>query len=148
MTDQEILTIRWEDYGKDIEELIENIRDDIIRGKKFSKIVAIVRGGLIPSDYLARKLGIKYVETLCVSSYTADNTKETDLRVIPNNKEVDPRKDWLIVDDLVDSGDTMELAKKLYPNSKVATLYVKPGSPRPDYFVRDVGDVWVRFPWE
>jgi adenine/guanine phosphoribosyltransferase-like PRPP-binding protein len=42
----------------------------------------------------------------------------------------------LIVDDLVDSGKTLELVRELYPNAHLATVYAKPeGEPQVDTFI-------------
>ena len=35
----------------------------------------------------------------------------------------------LIIDDLVDSGKTLELVRKLYPKAHFATVYAKPEGP-------------------
>ena len=56
----------------------------------------------------------------------------------------------LIVDDLVDSGKTLELVRKLYPKAHFATVYAKPhGKPQVDTYVTEVSqDTWIFFPWD
>lgn len=136
------INLSWEEFENDIKYLA----GEIDKGK-VSKIVAITKGGLVPAYYLAKHLGVKYLETLCISSYDAKNHPQEPV-VIPFSKEIDTRKGWLIVDDLVDGGATMELAKSYFPNALFACLYRKPHSPKdPDFYVKEL-DGWVVFPWE
>ncbi|MGL5536593.1 MAG: xanthine phosphoribosyltransferase, partial [Aeromonas veronii] len=39
-------------------------------------IIAVSRGGLVPAALMARELGIRNVETLCISSYDHDSQRE------------------------------------------------------------------------
>jgi xanthine phosphoribosyltransferase len=141
MSNQRI-KISWEEFEKDIKALA-----DSIPYKASTKILAVTRGGLVPAYFLARYLSVKLIRTLCITSYNKDN-EQKDLKVIPASTEVSKRYNWLIVDDLIDTGKTLELAKKYYPNSKIAVLYKKPHSPDlVDYCVKEK-DGWVCFPWE
>ena len=38
----------------------------------FDAVVAITRGGLVPAAIVARELGIRVIETVCVASYDYD----------------------------------------------------------------------------
>jgi xanthine phosphoribosyltransferase len=116
--------------------------------KKYDKVLAIGMGGLIPAYYVAKFLGAKRVEVLTVSSYGEDR-KQRNLKVLFNAVTKNDEKGWLIVDDLLDSGETVKFAKALYPKADVAVLYEKPYSPADlaNYCVR-VLDGWVTFPWE
>jgi xanthine phosphoribosyltransferase len=59
-------------------------------------------------------------------------------------------KDWLIIDDLVDTGKTAAVIRKMLPRAHFATVYAKPqGKPLVDTFVTEVSqDTWVLFPWD
>jgi xanthine phosphoribosyltransferase len=59
-------------------------------------------------------------------------------------------KGILIIDDLVDSGRTLEIVKSLYPEAHYATIYAKPkGRPMVDSFITEVSqDTWIFFPWD
>src|SRR5437016_2760948 len=46
----------------------------------FMAIVAISRGGLVPAAILARELGIRVVETVCVASY--EHVTQGDVRLL------------------------------------------------------------------
>ena len=137
------ISLTWEDIEKDVTALSKELR----KSHNFSKIVCEAKGGLILSYFLAKALGIKYIETVCMSHYDGEDRKD-EVSIIPRSKVPDVRKNWLIVDDLVDTGKTAELAKKYYPNSKLAVLYKKPTSVvTPDFYVKEV-EGWVVFPWE
>ena len=56
----------------------------------------------------------------------------------------------LIIDDLVDSGKTLELVRSLYPKAHFATVYAKPkGRSQVETFITEVSqDTWIHFPWD
>ncbi|MBP8220822.1 MAG: xanthine phosphoribosyltransferase, partial [Aeromonadaceae bacterium] len=43
-------------------------------------IIAVSRGGLVPAALMARELGIRFVDTICISSY--DHANQRDLQVL------------------------------------------------------------------
>ena len=57
-------------------------------------------------------------------------------------------KGWLIVDDLVDTGETAKALREMMPDAHFATVYAKPaGRPLVDTFVTEVSqDTWIFFP--
>ncbi|HBM12081.1 MAG TPA: xanthine phosphoribosyltransferase, partial [Rhodospirillaceae bacterium] len=57
---------------------------------------------------------------------------------------------WLIVDDLVDTGNTAKIVREMLPKAHFATVYAKPaGRPLVDTFVTEVSqDTWILFPWD
>ena len=114
-------------------------------------IVAITRGGMAPAMIIARELDVRVVDTISVKSY--DNQDQTDAEVLksPNNDICGPDGEGiLIIDDLVDSGKTLELVRALYPKAHFATVYAKPkGRPMVDSFITEVSqDTWIFFPWD
>ena len=56
----------------------------------------------------------------------------------------------LVVDDLVDTGKTLELVRRLYPQAHFATVYAKPqGRAIVDTYITEVSqDTWIFFPWD
>jgi xanthine phosphoribosyltransferase len=56
----------------------------------------------------------------------------------------------LIVDDLVDTGKTLEVVRERMPKAHVATVYSKPmGRNMVDTYVTEVSqDTWIFFPWD
>ncbi|MGE3623955.1 MAG: xanthine phosphoribosyltransferase [Bdellovibrionales bacterium] len=116
-------------------------------------MVAITRGGLVPAAIVARELDIRLIETVCVIGYHADDSKpqqakETQLVKPPVN--VGDGEGWLVIDDLVDTGRTAELLRRLMPKAHFAAVYAKPlGRPLVDTFITEVSqDTWIYFPWD
>ena len=56
---------------------------------------------------------------------------------------------WLIIDDLVDTGETGKMLRQMMPKAHFATVYAKPsGRPVVDTFITEVSqDTWIFFPW-
>jgi xanthine phosphoribosyltransferase len=118
-------------------------------------IVAITRGGMAPAMIIARELDVRTVDTISVVSYhsgggKADDRREARVLKSPDAEMMGDGTGILIIDDLVDSGKTLELVRTLYPNAHFATVYAKPeGEPMVDTFITGVSqDTWIFFPWD
>lgn len=113
-------------------------------------ILAITRGGMIPAGIIARELDIRLVDTVGISSY--DDQSQREARVIKqfNASKLGTGKGWLIIDDLVDTGNTAKIIRQLLPEGHLATVYAKPaGVPLVDTYVTLVSqDTWIYFPWD
>lgn len=116
-------------------------------------IVAITRGGMVPACIVARDLELLTVETFCISSYNHQNQSNT--KILKKPESIDACGDgsgagWIIVDDLVDTGKTFELARAHYPHAHYACIYTKPaGEKQADTFVTSFSqDTWLHFPWD
>ncbi len=109
-------------------------------------IVAITRGGLVPAAIVARELELRLIDTFCVVSY--DDRQIGDVQVLKDVKG--SGKGWLIIDDLVDTGQTAKVVRERLPEAHLATVYAKPaGRPLADTFVTEVSqDTWILFPWD
>ncbi|HVY12430.1 MAG TPA: xanthine phosphoribosyltransferase [Alphaproteobacteria bacterium] len=112
-------------------------------------IIAVTRGGLVPAAVIARELELRCVESICVSSYDHQKQRAVEL-VKPPMERVGKGKGWIVVDDLADTGRTLELIKKMLPEAHRACVYAKPaGKPLVDSFVIEVSqDTWIYFPWD
>ena len=108
----------------------------------------------MPAAIVARELGIRIIDTVCIASY--DHTKQGDLKVLKGvSAEVaklggGTGKGLLIVDDLVDTGKTGRLVRSMMPDAHFAAVYAKPqGKPLVDTFITEVSqDTWIHFPWD
>ena len=120
---------------------------------RWKAIVAITRGGLVPAAIIARELGIRTIETVCIASYH-DYKDQGELHVIkgisPDMVGTNGGADVLVVDDLTDTGRTAQKVREMLPNAHIATVYAKPsGRPMADSFVTEVSqDTWIYFPWD
>ncbi len=100
----------------------------------------------MPASIIARELEIRLVDTVCISSY---DFKEMGESKILKSVDIDDT-DWLLVDDLVDTGRTAGIVRDMLPNAHFATVYAKPeGRPLVDTFITEVSqDTWILFPWD
>jgi xanthine phosphoribosyltransferase len=124
-------------------------------GGSWRAIVGITRGGLVPAMIVSRELDIRVVDTISVKSYLsgggkADQRREAQMIKAPDATLMGDGTGILIVDDLVDSGKTLELIRSLYPKAHFATVYAKPhGKPQVDSYITEVSqDTWIFFPWD
>ncbi|WP_051013918.1 xanthine phosphoribosyltransferase [Pararhodospirillum photometricum] len=140
------IPIAWELFHRDSRALAHRLMS---RGP-FKGIVAVTRGGLIPSSIIARELDIRVVESVGVASY--DDRSQGEVKVLKdlNRALVGDGEGWLVIDDLVDSGVTARAVRKMLPKAHMATVYAKPeGQAEVDSFVVAVRqDVWLLFPWD
>ncbi len=119
-------------------------------GGAWKAVVAITRGGMAPAMIVSRELDIRTVDTISVKSY--DHQAQADAVVLkaPDAALMGDGEGILIVDDLVDTGKTLELVRNRYPKAHFATVYAKPkGRPMVDTFITEVSqDTWIFFPWD
>jgi xanthine phosphoribosyltransferase len=113
-------------------------------------VVAITRGGMAPAMIVARELDVRTVDTISVKSYSHQTQAEASVIKAPQADLMGDGTGILIVDDLVDSGKTLELVRRLYPKAHFATVYAKPqGRAMVDTFITEVSqDTWIFFPWD
>lgn len=118
-------------------------------------VVAVTRGGMAPAMIVARELDVRMVDTISVVSYhsgggAADQRREAKVLKSPDPEVMGDGDGILIIDDLVDSGKTLELVRQMYPKAHFATVYAKPeGEPMVDTFITGVSqDTWIFFPWD
>ena len=113
-------------------------------------VVAITRGGMAPAMIIARELDIRLVDTISVKSYNHQTQSEPRIIKMPDQELVGDGEGVLIIDDLVDTGKTLEVVRKVLPKAHVATVYAKPmGRDQVNSFVTEVSqDTWIFFPWD
>ncbi len=95
---------------------------------------------------LARELGIRYVDTVCISSYDHDNQRE--MKVL--KRAEGDGEGFIVVDDLVDTGGTAKAIRDMYPKAHFVTIFAKPaGRPLVDDYEVDIPqDTWIEQPWD
>jgi xanthine phosphoribosyltransferase len=113
-------------------------------------VVGITRGGLVPAMIVSRELDIRVVDTISVKSYNHQSQMAPRVIKAPQADLMGDGTGVLIVDDLVDTGKTLELVRALYPRAHFATVYAKPsGRPMVDTYITEVSqDTWIFFPWD
>ena len=114
----------WEDIDGRVNDLCQRLKHE-----SFEAVYGVPRGGLIIAVLVSHNLGIPLI---------------TSLRDMYGKK-------FLVVDDIADTGRTLEKLKKLEVCDKAtfATLdYHKQSSVVPDCWISEKGDRWIVYPWE
>ena len=141
--------VSWDQFHRDCRALAWRLS----AAGPFTALVAITRGGLVPAAIVARELGIRTIETVCIASYH-DYDTQGGLDVLKSVSEavlgLDEGAKVLVIDDLVDTGGTARQVREMLPRAHFATIYAKPlGRPLVDTFVTEVSqDTWIYFPWD
>jgi xanthine phosphoribosyltransferase len=152
---QKAFPVSWDQFHRDARALAWRLAGKGPDGDPFKAIVCVTRGGLVPAAIVARELGLRVIETICVASYH-DYKNQGELTVL---KEVAPAvraigngrgRGILVVDDLTDTGKTAKIVRDILPDAHYAAVYAKPlGAPLIDTFITEVSqDTWIYFPWD
>ena len=143
--------VSWDQFHRDSRALAWRLSAQ----GQWQAIVCVTRGGLVPAAIIARELGIRLIETICVASYH-EYKEQGGLKILkPVSKDIVDLAEGrgaavLVIDDLVDTGKTARLVRDMVPKAHYATLYAKPaGRPLVDTFITEVSqDTWIYFPWD
>ncbi len=146
----EVEIVSWEKVDGASRIVADMIRDS---GFKADAIIGIIRGGMVPARLLSDILGVDTIGMIEIKLYEGIGVRghQPYLRQ-PLVLDVKDKR-VLIVDDISDSGLSLQLATQLislYSPSEVrtATLYIKPWTKMvPDYYAYET-EKWVVFPWE
>lgn len=140
--------VSWEELHRHAKALAwRMIGHGPLPGGQWRAVIGVARGGLIPATIVAREMGVRVVDTVCVTHYD-------ELQVLDEPKMVKmvagDGEGCLVVDDLVDTGKTFALLRKYLPKAHYATIYAKPdGKAVVDSYVMEISqDTWIHFPWE
>ena len=140
--------VNWSEYGNLAEALAEKVRAN---GKHYDLVVGIARGGIPVAMVVSDHLNVK-IDFVNVKSYD-DIGKRSPPRILSTLTEGVGGKDVLLVDDLVDQGDTLSFMKKYLMDQKprsleTAGMFRTPWSrAEPDYYLETLSE-WVVFPFE
>lgn len=136
--------VTWEMFHQNARQLAERL----LPATQWKGIIAVTRGGLFPAAVLARELNLRYINTLCIASYEHD--QQGSLNVIHQGDISNGGEGFIVVDDLVDTGNTAKAVREIYPNAKFVTVFAKPaGKGLVDDYVVDIPqDTWIEQPWD
>jgi xanthine phosphoribosyltransferase len=146
---QKVFPVSWDQFHRDARALAWRLN----AAGPFTALVCITRGGLVPAAIVARELGVRIIETVCIVSYD-DEKRQGELQVLKGVAEqvakLSDGAGILVIDDLVDTGATARLVRDMLPKAHLATVYAKPlGRPLVDTFITEVSqDTWIYFPWD
>ncbi|MEM6480985.1 MAG: xanthine phosphoribosyltransferase [Pseudomonadota bacterium] len=141
--------VSWDQLHRDARALAWRLQDEGPT-EGWRAVVAITRGGMAPAMIVARELDIRAVDTISIKSYDHQTQSAPVVLKAPDPDLVGDGEGVLIVDDLVDTGRTLEVVRDLLPRAHVATIYAKPmGRGLVQTFVTEVSqDTWIFFPWD
>jgi hypoxanthine phosphoribosyltransferase len=145
---REIMT--WDRFGSAARRLAEQVVES---GFQPDILLGIARGGLLPAGALAYALDCKNLFTISVEFYTGvDERLEVPVVLPPflNAHDLDDAR-VLIVDDVADTGKTLELVHDFcaghVAEARTAVLYQKPRSIIKASYAWRHTDQWINFPW-
>jgi hypoxanthine phosphoribosyltransferase len=135
--------LTWEEIDSGARKVLPGI-------KKPDRLVAIDRGGLALGSIFAYHFDIKRIFIIHAKHYDGRKRLEEVTLEFTFAPETIRSKDVLIVDNIADTGETLEAVVDRIPGARTFAFCVKEGSIyTPDYSCTKVKkDVWVRFPWE
>jgi len=115
------------------------------KNKQYAGIVCPLYGGFYLGDYLRRKFNIPFY-TLRLQSYENNKQKSILVHTIPFL----PHGNYLLVDDIYDTGNTMKWIEDNYPACTFTqvTLITKKKKDNLIYGEYVENNIWVDFWWE
>lgn len=127
--------VSWDQFHRDARALAWRLS----ASGPFDAMVCITRGGLVPAAIVSRELGIRLIETVCIASYH-DYQTQGGLQVLKTIadqvRQAEHGGKVLVIDDLVDTGKTVQMVREMLPNAHYATVYAKPlGRPLVETFI-------------
>lgn len=132
--------VSWNELHDLVNDIAHQIEES---GIQFDYIVGVARGGLVPAVLLSHRLEIPLV---CAEYSTRDNmTLNNGIKWLA---QID---NALVVDDIADSGATIDAFKKVNEELKFATVFHKThtSSHDPDFVGEATeSDDWIVFPFE
>ncbi|MEA3492094.1 MAG: phosphoribosyltransferase family protein [Campylobacterota bacterium] len=119
--------------------------------EQFDAIITLSRGGMTLGHTMGEFYDIREVYTINTIGYN-DKQKLDEVKIF-NIPDIKNAKNILILDDIIDSGDTMrevmEIMRSHYQDVtfKIAVLFYKPtASIDPDWYVQEA-KAWIDFFW-
>ena len=141
----------WEEMGELNFQLIQQVRES---GKKYDRVVALSKGGLTWSRAFVDGLELDALSSLRIKLYKGIGEKSSEPEIVePLTVDVQG-KTVLLFDDVVDTGETYQFAKKYLLEKcgakevDTAALFYKPHSViKPNFFAGET-TAWIVFPHE
>ncbi len=137
----------YEKFVKDVKKLVKITSD-----YKADTIVAIARGGMSLGHAYASATDNR--QLMSINSILYNGEEKGKICEVFNMPELSKAKKVLVLDDIVDSGQTLQevlkALKSSYPSVefRVASIYYKKSATvQPDYSLYEADD-WIEFFWE
>mgnify|MGYP001385867147 CR=1 FL=1 len=149
LTDLAQIIVSEKDIQHRVSQLADQIGNDYQKTKELL-LVSILRGAFIFTADLARQLRIPHsVDFIALTSYKK-STSSGEVRMISDLRESAKDKHVLIIEDIVDSGTTLNYLARLFKDRgpasvRTCVMVAKERRHRPDidYLGFNIPDVWV-----
>ena len=140
--------ISWAELHADAQALAAALAGQGPALGQWDGIIAISRGGLVPAAIVAYALNCRQVETIAVATY--ENRTRGAPTILKPPVGCGDGRGFLVIDELVDSGTTLQAVRDLLPRAYYACIYAKPaGRTLVDRFVHEVPqETWLLLPWD
>lgn len=145
--------VSWEEIVSWSRELARKIKDSKYHP---DVVIAVARGGYVPARLVCDFLGVENLVSI-QSQHWTEAAKAAEKAIIKFKYNLDLKgKKALLVDDIVDTGESLILAKNYILEEwkpeelRVATLqWISPVAKfKPDYYVLEVKEwIWFQYPW-
>ncbi len=138
------ILISEKDIKQRVKELAEQISEDY-RGRSVH-IICILKGSIFFACDLMKKIDIPVtIDFMAVSSYGDDTISSGRVRIVKDLDESISGKDVIIVEDIIDSGNTLSYLSELLGARGPASLNVCSLLDKPERRVTDVDVKYVGF---
>ena len=145
--------VLWDEIVSWSRKLARKIKES---GYKPDIVIAVARGGYVPARLLCDFLGIENLVSI-QSQHWTEAAKMAEKAIIKFEYKLNLKgMKALLVDDIVDTGESLLLAKKFIEKEwkpdelKIAALqWISPVAKfKPDYYVVEVKEwTWFQYPW-
>ena len=123
VNNENLLKLNWENVNKFVENIVEQFENEKWYKSKIPGIYAVPRGGLVLGVCLSHALNLPLLAS--------------------------PVDNCIIVDDIADSGKTLQHWDESNKYHIYTMCYKKQSIVKPEYYLIEVfKDEWVIFPWE
>lgn len=145
----DVRMLTWDDIVSAVAIVVDKVRGS---GFRVDVVIGILRGGIIPATLIADMLGVEDLGVIDIKFYQAPGVRRDKPYLRQPLTLPVYGKNVLIVDDVSDTGLTLQLAldvvRHYSPRDvRTATLYIKPWTRLvPDYYAEPT-DKWLVFPW-
>jgi xanthine phosphoribosyltransferase len=132
---------------------IDTLADRIAAGGgPWRAVIGVANGGIYPAGRVADRLRLPYREIRIVGYNGRGKATPRLVETLENGSD---GEGLIVVDDVVDSGDTALLIRQMLPKAELLVVYVKTDGLReleargqaPHYAERYPQDKWIVFPW-
>lgn len=146
LIDADSISRRVDELARQIDEKYKDAKEPLI-------LVGVLKGSFIFLADLSRKLTIPHVvDFIAISSYGAKGDKRGEVRLLMDTRENLSGRDVLIVEDILDSGNTLSYLIRLFKSRDVNSIATAVCLDKPErhevpvdiaFMGFEIPDVWV-----